>query len=482
MASTLLTDEELFSELKRFGFTPGPVTENTRPVYLKKLKKLREEQQQRGCRTGKSRSSSAIINTTGGGGGTAASRPVTHDVTHLSSSRRPGRKSSILGFSSDESDAEAPHKSKGRDYSGRASRSSGVQKQANSGPVTTLTVAIKRQYDTGTTLNSNSSLGPDGQRSILRSWDTCDRSNPDVEGRHYDESGEEDVCEEESEKNSRSLNGRGASRMDASKVAGDYSDSDEEVGGLGAGDRNRDRLVLRLSQQIVPSPSHVAERESPIDEKNSSKDNPPDSLNMQKIQGMDEEEVQGNLGLPGGPRCHSFPRKSVYVSLADNHRGKIGKNNHINDNDGSPRSNSTRYSIGLRPRFSNYSLPQTYRGNHSNHTLGSNNSYSQTVRKKKLDVPEDELLQQFKREELASPGSFSAHYLSMFLLTTACLFFLLLGLMYLRMRGSGSAEVDGVSKYFFSCVKRSEIPRTFCATWRCVFKLMYYSLSLLCCS
>ncbi|XP_028255079.1 inner nuclear membrane protein Man1 [Parambassis ranga] len=447
MASTLLTDEELFSELKRFGFTPGPVTENTRPVYLKKLKKLREEQQQRGCRTGKNRSSSAIINTTGGGGGTAASRPVTHDVTHLSSSRRPGRKSSVLGFSSDESDAEAPHKSKGRDYSGRAGRSSGVQKQAKSGPVTTLTVAIKRQYDTGTTLNSNSSLGPDGQRSISRSWDTCDRSNPDVEGRHYDESGEDDVCEEESEKNSRSLNGRGASRMDASKLAGDYSDSDEEVGGLGAADRNRDRLVLRLSQQIVASPSHVAEREYPIGEKNSSKDNPPDTLNMQKIQGMDEEEVQGDLGLPGGPRCHSFARKSVYVSLADNHRGKIGKNNHINDNDGSSRSNSTsRYSVGLRPRFSNYSLPQTYRGNHSNHTLGSNNSYSQTVRKKKLDVPEDELLQQFKREELASPGSFSAHYLSMFLLTTACLFFLLLGLMYLRMRGSGSPEVDGVIK------------------------------------
>uniref|UniRef100_A0A674AMJ3 LEM domain containing 3 n=1 Tax=Salmo trutta TaxID=8032 RepID=A0A674AMJ3_SALTR len=35
----------------------------------------------------------------------------------------------------------------------------------------------------------------------------------------------------------------------------------------------------------------------------------------------------------------------------------------------------------------------------------------------------------------------------MFLLMAACLFFLLLGLMYLRMRGSGASEVDVVSKY-----------------------------------
>uniref|UniRef100_I3K9L3 LEM domain containing 3 n=1 Tax=Oreochromis niloticus TaxID=8128 RepID=I3K9L3_ORENI len=35
----------------------------------------------------------------------------------------------------------------------------------------------------------------------------------------------------------------------------------------------------------------------------------------------------------------------------------------------------------------------------------------------------------------------------MFLLTAACLFFVLLGLMYLRMRGSGALEVDNVSKY-----------------------------------
>nr|XP_025044041.1 inner nuclear membrane protein Man1 [Pelodiscus sinensis] len=79
--------------------------------------------------------------------------------------------------------------------------------------------------------------------------------------------------------------------------------------------------------------------------------------------------------------------------------------------------------------------------NHSNHT-GSNHTYLKNTYKQKLSEPEEELLQQFKREEVSTTGGFSAHYLSMFLLTAACLFFLILGLMYVRMRGSGAAE-DG---------------------------------------
>ena len=127
MAAAQLTDEELFSELKRFGFTPGPVTENKRPVYLKKLKKLREEQQQRGSRSGKTRNSGSINNNSSGGGNssnTAAgasgfgARPASNDVTHLSPSKSPGGRPAlnekraggtgkfVLGFSSDESDAE----------------------------------------------------------------------------------------------------------------------------------------------------------------------------------------------------------------------------------------------------------------------------------------------------------------------------------------------------------------------------------------
>uniref|UniRef100_A0A3Q1H4K1 Inner nuclear membrane protein Man1 n=1 Tax=Acanthochromis polyacanthus TaxID=80966 RepID=A0A3Q1H4K1_9TELE len=417
MASTQLTDEEIFSELKRFGFTPGPVTENTRPVYLKKLKKLREEQQQRGSRPGKTRSSGSINSTTGDGGA-AASRPVGPDVTHLSTSRRPGRKSSVLGFSSDESDAETPLRRKGLDHSSRANRSSSFPKQPKI-TIPTHNAASKVQYGGGTRLNSSFSPGPDGQRS------------------------------EESEKNSCSLNGRGASRLNNNKLAGEYSDSDEEeVGGTG----ERDRLEFRRGHRIVSTfSSHVAERNSQTEKKNHEVF-PRRDINMVKSYGevgAEDELKRRDLDPSGGSRSNRIPRKHIYVSLTENHGGKAGENNHVDGEDGTSRSNSTsRFAIGLRPRFSTYSsLSQTHRDNHSNHTPAPNHSYSQAVLKKKLSVPEDELLQQFKREELASSGSFSAHYLSMFLLTAACLFFLLLGLMYLRMRGTGSSDMDGASKY-----------------------------------
>ncbi|XP_078532458.1 inner nuclear membrane protein Man1 isoform X2 [Lissotriton helveticus] len=53
---------------------------------------------------------------------------------------------------------------------------------------------------------------------------------------------------------------------------------------------------------------------------------------------------------------------------------------------------------------------------------------------------EEELLRQFGRDGAPPGGGFSAHQLSMVLLTAACLFFLLLGLTYLRMRGSGGPQ------------------------------------------
>lgn len=446
MASTQLTDEELFLELKRFGFTPGPVTENTRPVYLKKLKKLREEQQQRGLRPGKTRTIGAINSTTGGGS-TVASRPVSHDVTHLNTSRRPGRKSSLLGFSSDESDAETPLKRKGLGPSGRANRSSSSQQQPKIRPASPPSVAIKSRYDHSATPSSNFSLGQNGERRVSLGWGVGDRPSPDAGLRRYDDSGDEDNYEEDMEKKSRSLNGRGASRLNASKLAGDYSDSDEEeVSGLGVGDPECDRLEPRRNHPSVALSSDVTDRGSATDGQNTEA-TPRRFLSMGGSRGEDEEEDdlrRRDYSRLGDSRSHTLPRKPIYRSLTENHKGNTGKNSPATGEDGASRSNSTE----LRPHFSTYSgLSQTYRRNHSTHTPVPNHSYGHAALKRNVSAPEDELLQQFKREELASSGSFSAHYLSMFLLTAACLFFVLLGLMYLRMRGSGAMEVDNVSEY-----------------------------------
>ncbi|XP_061523216.1 inner nuclear membrane protein Man1 [Phycodurus eques] len=403
MASTQLTDEELYSELKRLGFTPGPVTEHTRPVYLKKLKKLREEHQ-RGVRAAKTRSGAAV-NSGGGGGNTAGPRPASHNVTHLSSSRRPGRKSTVLGFSSDESDAEAPLKKKALNHSDGAPRRSPA-----------LKIKLDREksrHGAGSPLNSNNStLAPGGNRRVSSGWELGVKSSLEADGRDYDES--EDEFEGGEEKSSRSLNGSRASYLNIRKQAGNYSDEDEEVWGLG-GDRQRGSLEPRRgrAKEAFLAPS------------------PPGSLNMVRRRKEEEE---------GDDTERSFPRKSIYVSLSENHREDAERNNHAVGEDAS------RFSIGLRPRFSNYSsLAHTYRGNHSNHTA-PNHSYSQPLKEKLSAAPEDELYQQFKREEVATSSSFSAHYLSMFLLTAACLFFLVLGLVYLRMRGTGSSEVDVVIK------------------------------------
>ncbi|KAJ8268823.1 hypothetical protein COCON_G00114300 [Conger conger] len=106
-------------------------------------------------------------------------------------------------------------------------------------------------------------------------------------------------------------------------------------------------------------------------------------------------------------------------------------------------SGGNRFGVGLRPHlYTCHGPSESYRPNHSNHTAG-NHAPIPSTRPRKIPGPEEELLQQFKRDGVSATGGFSAHYLSMFLLTAACLFFVLLGLMYLRMRGS--SEVDAVS-------------------------------------
>uniref|UniRef100_A0A8C7KKQ2 Inner nuclear membrane protein Man1 n=1 Tax=Oncorhynchus kisutch TaxID=8019 RepID=A0A8C7KKQ2_ONCKI len=513
MATAQLTDDELFSELKSFGFTPGPVSENTRPVYLKKLKKLREEQQQKGgTRAGKNRNSGSINNNSSSGGNgsyTAAAagasgcgaRPASRDVTPRSPGGRPvlnekrtgGAGKFVLGFSSDESDVEDPKKKRGANHSGRRDRGSAYQQQQIR-PTTGAATATRKSLGVAVSTSSNNSSPSgllEGRRSGPGSLDWVDRGKSSLEVsraaevKGYDEEPEEDDdFQGETERDSRSLNGNRASYSlnASSKKVGDYSDSEEEEeGGIISGqDLQRDRRLQqhysRRSHSSKPSPYRSARGSENGQETTGGmairlNDTPGASrsrLDMMGGRGEEEEEEEGKKRSPGESslsgsllRRH-YPRGTIYVSavMGESDRGSPGESsgnnspssaynkNHIDSGDGA--TSSSRFSIGLRPRFSNYnSLSATYRPNHSNHS-GPNHAYSQSSLKQKHTVPEDELLQQFKREEVGSSTGgwgFSAHYLSMFLLMAACLFFLLLGLMYLRMRGSGASEVDVVGKY-----------------------------------
>uniref|UniRef100_A0A671N2S3 Inner nuclear membrane protein Man1 n=1 Tax=Sinocyclocheilus anshuiensis TaxID=1608454 RepID=A0A671N2S3_9TELE len=429
MASAQLTDEELVSELKRLGFTPGPLTESTRPVYLKKLKKLREEQPQpRSSRSGKGRSSSGSINSNGSSGASNSNaaarapgfsaRPLGSDVTRLSASRSEKRRAGkfVLGFSSDESDVEAPQKKGGPNH-GSSRRDRGSAQQ---------TPTIR---PAGTPAAASLGLSVD-RKSISGSPWWADRGKPNDW--------------EETETDSRALNGNKAFyETNSSKLDRDYSDSDEEEEEEGERHRPRERC---LTYRRSPPASSSSYRSVWSLEKTAlgARDTPDFSLNMVGNR-RDDDEKEPRV-FSGSYVSRSYPKLSGIDgdnnSSSSSPSGSFNKN-HLDNGDGeSPcSSSSSRFSIGLRPRFPSYTA--TYRANHT----VSNNSYSHASAlkpKQHTTVPEDELLQQFKREEVSATGGFSAHYLSMFLLTAACLFFVLLGLMYLRMRGSSTSDGDAV--------------------------------------
>ncbi|KAM3924209.1 inner nuclear membrane protein Man1 [Leptodactylus fuscus] len=356
MAAAQLTDEELVSELKRSGVMPGPVTDSTRPVYLKKLKKLREEQRPR---VGKTRLTNNN-QTVDGHSESLGARPLSGDVTHRRGGRHyqqaeAGKPSPIVGFSSDESDVDSALGAHG----GRRERSSTPQTQRS---------PAQRDYMDKV----------DGRKAPVW-WGTCRPHSPPLR----------DDTQEETAK-SRTVNG---SRL----YCKDYSDSDEE-------DYAEDELMSRRSRR---PPSRQA------------RDNGMDPAEETSRPAWDREESQVS------PRHRAAARKShcpeVETSKSNNHLGAA-------------------YSPDTGPRLhlTSNSIPSS-RVSPSNHA-GSNHSYypytGSKKRPHKLPEPEEALLQQFRSDEVSASAGFSAHYLSMILLTAACLFFLLLGLTYLGMRGT----------------------------------------------
>lgn len=257
---------------------------------------------------------------------------------------------------------------------------------------------------------------------------------------------------EETERDSRALNGnKSFYESNSSSLARDYSDSDEEEEEEGERDRPRERRLTFRHSPPTSSPSYRSVWSSKTTTALGAHDSTVFNLDMVGERRDDDGKEPGEFS--GSYVSRSYPKLSG-IDGDDNSSsssipsGSFNKN-HLDNGDGESAcsSSSSRFNIGLRSRFPSYTA--TYRANHSNHT-GSNHSYSHASAskpKQHTTVPEDELLQQFKREEVSSTGGFSAHYLSMFLLTAACLFFVLLGLMYLRMRGSSTSVGDAVSKY-----------------------------------
>lgn len=489
-----LTDEELFSELRRFGFSPGPVTESTRPVYLKKLKKLREDERAGARGGGANKTRNSNNNNTGagaapgGGGGPGRAAPGAR-LAGAEHSFLPGAAAGgkvLLGFSSDESDVESNPRSQA---AGRRERAAPLFR------------GLRPAAPQGACGVSSSSPPEEAARRKPNAWwGAAARRPAATQGARVLGDGEEEDDEEEEEKESeqqrwknRTVNGNRLLSYGGSRDK--YSDSEEEEA---AGARAKQQgpkeesAVRRPRRSLSKSPapfitSKCAAAGAGVMETgqeragggcgagvlvtNDRAAGAAAAGSLDRGRNQEEEEAAAAGGTGGG--CENLdcsppsPRYRIGLSkkspsvlllpppLTDVDSGKItdppgtirkATNNHVLS--GAPGS----CNVESRIYSSTNSLPpggttSSLRLNHSNHT-GSNHTYLKNTYKKNLSEPEEELLQQFKREEVSTTGGFSAHYLSMFLLTAACLFFLILGFTYLRMRGSGVAEDVGAnSKY-----------------------------------
>ncbi|GAB1295615.1 Inner nuclear membrane protein Man1 [Apodemus speciosus] len=498
-----LSDEELFSQLRRYGLSPGPVTESTRPVYLKKLKKLREEEQQQqqqhraGGRGNKTRNSNN--NNTAAAAGAAAApvgmggRPGSGDLAYLRTPAGLGRLSAsapespvggsggaaavpaagskvLLGFSSDESDVEASPREQAGGGGGGARRDRAALQYRGlkappaplaAGEVTSGHPAERRKPHSW--WGARRSAGPEPLPASGGDGAAEDVDEEAADGEDRDPEAEEPLWA------GRAVNG---SRLLPYSCREHYSDSEEEEDGdVASGGRqvlkddslarHRPRRSHSKPFSALTAKSGGSRQETPVQGGGglAMNDRAAAAGSLDRSRNL-EEAAAAAAAEPGGGGCDqvdSIPRyragakklapllspppsPDVDSSLESPTGPLLKTNNHIGGVD-SPGL----YANSLPPGAA-AAAPGSLRLNHANHT-GSNHTYLKTAYgKPKLCEPEEELLQQFKREEVSPTATFSAHYLSMVLLTAACLFFLILGLTYLGMRGSGGPEDGGLLK------------------------------------
>uniref|UniRef100_A0A8C7E3L4 Inner nuclear membrane protein Man1 n=1 Tax=Naja naja TaxID=35670 RepID=A0A8C7E3L4_NAJNA len=486
-----LTDEELFSELKRLGFSPGPVTESTRPVYIKKLKKLREDERTSGAhgvvanKTRNSNNNTPGAGGGGGGGGLGARLGSPDRVPSLSGVIAGGVRARatpfgggggkvLLGFSSDESDVEASPRGQPGAAASRRERGSTSRRDPRPAGAS------------GAACLNHSALAESPARRKPNAWwgATARRATVTAGTREQTEGGratgdEEDAQKEEAEPprercKSRAVNGNRLLTSGSANMRDKYSDSEEEEDQVAATQQGLkeesfarhyvSRKTLCKSVSAFSARKGVAAADGLLEtgqgqgsvvgggfEGNVRAAGGGKNAERADRREDDDEEEEILTARGDGDYLDSNPLPSRYRGSSSKKANQLLLPPLLPGIDHSKTSDPLSSS---RKAANNHILPDAVGGynmepaftvsassriNHSNHT-GSNHTYLKNSYNPKLSEPEEDLLQQFKREEISTTGSFSAHYLSMFLLTAACLFFLVLGFTYLRMRGSGIAE------------------------------------------
>ncbi|XP_036025727.1 inner nuclear membrane protein Man1 [Onychomys torridus] len=539
-----LSDEELFHQLRRYGLSPGPVTESTRPVYLKKLKKLREEEQPppppqpqqqpqqqqqqqpplqpqhraggRGYKTRNSNNNNTAAAATVAGSATATAgmglRPGSGDLSYLRTPAGLGRLSAsvpessgggsgaaaavpkvLLGFSSDESDVEAsPREQAGGGGGARRDRAalqyrggfkaapaplasgegthshSGERRKPHSWWATRRPGVPEPPSSSGN--DGGAAIGAAAAAAEDRDEDGADGGERDPEAdeprwasravngsrllpyscrEHYSDSEEEDDDDDDvvgaSSSSSSTAGGRQVFKDDslarhrprrshhskpfsAAALTAKSGGSRQETPGQGGGG-------LAMNDRAAAGAAAAAAAAASLDRSRT----PEEAAAADPGAGCEPVDSSPVPRYRAGAKKLAPPGPDLDSTLESPAGSLLKTNNHIGGG-----------AFGVDPPgvYPNSLPPPTSLriNHHANHT-GSNHTYLKNAYgKPKLCEPEEELLQQFKREEVSPTGTFSAHYLSMFLLTAACLFFLILGLTYLGMRGTGVPEDGGLIK------------------------------------